>query len=193
MTLHTLILIIVWVWAIILFGGLVFITFLIGRHTIKNNPKYAIILLKNGNNIDDVFKGKLYEESKKGCIYSYNNDNLVFIPSQYNEVYLKNKRLLFVSNTRDLIALPFDRDTPVTTEEATNIIYELCSGHIGADGIRTVKSKKNNNVIFIALVSFIIGAVIVFGITQFQAYNQTKQSTPITQQAKPAQTPIEVK
>ena len=190
MSLQTLVLIILWALALILFGSVVFVTFLLGRHTVRNNPKRAYIFVKNGSNVESPHLGILDEKCKRGVYYGYGK-NKVMVPSSYEEVYYRNRRLIFINHIGKLIAIPFDKDESLDKEASENLIYELCASHIGADSIRALKGTKTANVIIIAIIAFVLGAIIVFGFTQYQ--KATIQPQSIIEIPKPTQPLIEVK
>ena len=194
MTIQTLVLIILILFGIVLFGGLIFVIYLLGKRSIKNNPNKALIFIKNGNNVEKPLKGCFHEESKEGVSYKYGNGKTILIPISYGEVYCMNKRMVFINHIGQLIALPFDKDTHIGSIKSANLIYEICASHVGADGMRALKGKSTASIILVALVAFALGAVIVFVTTQFMDMQQTKQpTTNVTEQQRPTQTPIEVK
>lgn len=173
-----------------LLSGVVVVFYLIGKRSVRNDPNKALILIKNGLNIKQA-KGKLHETAKKGLVYSYDKDKFVIVPKQYHEVFVNCKRLLFIGQIGQLIASPFDNDVPITDEEATNLIYEMCSTHIGADGMRALKGKSTANIIIIAIIAFAIGMVVVLVFNQMQSSRQTV--TTQQQQQQPSQTIIQEK
>lgn len=192
MTLQLLVQIILWSFALVLLFALMLAVFIIGRQTIRNNPKKASIFIKNGSNIELPEIGRLHEKTKEGCSYKY-GENIVMIPQKYEEVYYRNKRMVFVNHIGKLIALPFDKDIALDNEKSENLIYELCSTHIGADSIRALKGTKTVNVIIIALIAFALGAIIVFGFTEYMKSNTQPIANIEVPKEKPTQPIIEVK
>lgn len=190
---NTIIIFILVLWGFILLAALMLILFLLGKHTVKNNPNKAMILILNGNNVDDIFQGKLHTKTKKGYSYKYNNGKSILVPKEYKEVYCKNKRLLFLNHMGQLIASPFDRDIELSPDEKDGLITDLLESHIGSDSIRALRGKGALGTVLVAIIAFILGAVIVFGFTQFQKVSQQKQVTTQQQQQKSSQTPVEVK
>jgi len=192
MTLHTLLIIILWFFAIVLFAGTMLVVFLIGRGTVKNNPKKAYIFIKNGLNVEPPIKGSLSgKPTKKGHKYIYNG-GFVMVPSKYKQVFYKNRRMLFIDKLGQLIALPFDNDTVLDNIQSEELILELIGSHIGSDAIRALRGKQTTSIIIVALIAFALGAIIVFGATQYmKTRTPVKQTTTTQQQNKPV--PIEVK
>lgn len=193
MTLHTLIIIICAVWGFILFGGLLFVTFILGRSTKKNNPNKAYIFIKNGLNVEKPLKGQLHEIVKTGISYKYGENKTIIVPKKYGEAYYCNRRMLLINHIGQLIALPFKGDNELTDDEKVNLIYAICESHVGSDGMKALKGKSQVNIIVVAVISVIIGAILCFGIIQFQKNMATNQTTTQQQMQKPAQSPIEVK
>lgn len=169
MNLHTLALIILWSLSIILFLGTCITIFIIGRRSIKDNPNEALIFVKTGLHISKPIKAKKTDTSKIGSIFSYGK-KIVLIPSSYGEHYHKNKRLIFISREGQLVASPFDTNITLLEDEKENLIYELVSGHIGADAMKALKGSKTINVIIIAVVAFAFGIIAVFSYNYIQSY-----------------------
>lgn len=193
MTVQTLITIILVSFGVIILASLYVLTFILARKTVKNNPKKAIVLIKNGAEIS-VEKGTRVETSGMTDKYKY-SDKVVFVPLKYNVHYLKNKRLIFVNTTGQLISTPFNQTEKISSIERENLIYEFVESHIGSDGMRAIRgTKKTSSIILIAVVAFIIGAVGAFLFGQFQdtMKNQQDNKTQPTQVPNITQ-PIEVK
>ena len=190
MTLQTLLLILIWSFVAVCFIALIFIVYFIGRRSIKDNPDKALVFVKNGNHVSKPFTANLSEKGRSGHSFLYKN-KVVMIPASYGEVFHNNKRMLFINNLGQIVTSPFAGDTPLSDDERDGLIYELCAGHVGADGMRALKGVKSMNVIIIAIVAFFVGALLVFGITQYQT--NMGQNTPQQQQQQQQQRPIEVK
>lgn len=189
MTLHTLLLIILWFIIAVLFIAIIVLTFIWGRSTIKDDSSKALVLVKTGSHISQVIKAKVSERSNKGHSFMYKN-KVVFVPATYEEIYIRNKRMIFINRAGQLIASPFSNDISLSTDERDSLIYELVSSHIGADAVRNMKGKTSTNIIVIAIVAFIVGALVVYGFNYYQdtvSQRQTKTQQPTIQQ------PIEVR
>jgi len=185
MTLHTLLIILLWAFSIVFLFGLILITFLIGRSTIKDNPDKALIYVRNGLHVDKPIKAIRKGKSNRGVSYKYGK-NTVFVPSTYAEVYHHNRRMVFLNKIGQVIALPFSVDVTLNSDEKSDLIYELIESHIGADSIRALKGKSNLSIIMVALIAFAIGAIAVYGILQFQStMNQKAPVTPTPASAAP--------
>lgn len=177
---------IVWV------GAAFFIIFRIGKFTVKNNPDRALIYIKNGLNIDKVFKGKMHQETNEGYSYAYNNGNIIIVPKSYKEVYFKNNRMIFASEIGQIIATPFENDITLDEKEKASLIYAICSSHVGSDGIKALRGRPAKlSIIMVAVIAFIVGAVATVGFNKFQEY-QAQQPTAIEQPVN-KNTPVEVK
>ena len=176
------------------FGGVfvlasLLFAYIYGRHTIKDNPTEALIFVKTGLHINRPIKAKISEKNNKGYSFMY-KDKVVF----YDEIYYKQKRMFFINRVGQLIATPFNQDVELANDEKESLIYELCSSHIGADGMRALKGKNTVNIVIVAFVAFIIGVIAVFGWNYIQSSlvvspNTTQQSKP----TQPSQTPIQIK
>lgn len=72
-------------------------------------------------------------------------------------------------------------------DEREALIYEMCTSHIGADGMRALKGKSASNIIIVGIISLIVGAVLMYGILQFMdaQKNQAPATQPTTQQTTP--------
>lgn len=187
--------IIVFLSAVLTVAILIF-TYLHGRKSVRDDPNKGLIFIKTGKSIAYPLKAKLSEIGKKGSSYIYKctyGGSVVMLPKSYGEYYYHNKRMIFITHLGQLIASPFDTDIPLTEEESKSLIYELCSSHIGADGIRALKGKQSA-IILIAIIAFAVGVVAMFGFNQFQTTMQNRQNTETQQQIQvPNQIPVEVK
>jgi hypothetical protein len=158
------------IWFVIIFFSLLFVStafllvFLLGRKTVKNNIKNAIVLVKLGNDLQG-FKGKLHgNPSKLGYRYNYNdNKNIVLVPKKYKELYHKNRRMIFLNGIGELVSVPFDDKEKLSDKERNELIYELLESHIGSDIVRAMNGKTTMNIWIIAVIAFIVGVVLVFG------------------------------
>lgn len=193
---HTIITIIVWEFAIVFLAAIIFFAFLYGRSTIKDNPKKAYIFLATGRHISLPIKGDMIgKPTKAGTRYKYANNEIIFVPTNYGEKYIKCRRAIFISRYGQLIASPFDDDVSLSEDEKNDLIYDICESHIGSDVMRFIKGKGAVSIIIVAIIAFVIGAAIVIGFTQFQKVNQQKmqQQPAQTQPVQPNPNIIEVK
>lgn len=200
MSLYVIVLILLWLFVAVGIAGLLLLIFLYGRHTVRDNPKKALIYIKNGNVVGSPFIGTLNgKPTKKGCKFSYGKDKIVLVPAKYHEVYHKNKRMIFLSRVGQLIASPFANDSKLSENEKEELIYELVSSHIGADSIKALQGHSNLNIIFIAIIAFVFGILAVVGYTYMQKQMTVQPNTSITDTTtKPSSqeikiTPVEVK
>lgn len=192
MTLHTLILIILWTLGVILFGGVLLVTFLIGKETTKENPNKALVLVKTGSHINRTFKAKIKTQANKGRCFAYDN-KFVLLPSTYEEIYFKNKRLIFINRAGQLIASPFANDVLQTDTEKEDLIYAVIESHIGSDSIKALHGKQTVNIIVVAVIAFAIGILAIYGFNYAKEYMAQQQTAPTQQQTAPTQQPIEVR
>ena len=193
MTLSTLITILLWSFIIIFTVGIFLVSYLLGKHSIKDNPNQALIFVKTGSSVGKPRKAILHETSKKGCCYRFKyNNKFIFVPTEYEEIYYCNKRMLFISKQGQIVASPFATDVQLKDEASENLIYELCASHVGADGMRALKGKSTTSVIIVAVIALIIGIIGTFGFIQLQDVmaKQALQQQPKIQQLPP---PVEVK
>ncbi len=180
MTLQTLVSIILWFFAIAITAGLLVAIFFIGRSTVKNDIRKAKIMVSIGEE-SPVYKGILTDVSKRGCVYSYNQggkDKKIFVSYKHEVRFNNHKRLLFLNSIGQLIASPFNDDVVLSDDEKNDLIYELVSSHIGADGVRALKGKSLPNVILIGIIAFILGIIVVFGYNYFNQSIALQQTTP---------------
>jgi len=172
-----------WILVAVFFIATLILAFVYGKSTIKDKPRQALVFVKTGLHINKPYKAKLKVSSKRGVIYKFeHHKKIVFIPADYGEYYYCNKRMIFLNRLGQLIASPFNKDKSLADTEKEDLIYELVESHVGADGMRALKGTKAGNVILIAVVAFIVGAVAVYGFTTFQDTIAVKQSPPTQQQ-----------
>ena len=192
MTLQTLVWIIIWFFALLFIAGTILITFFLGRFSVKDKPNEAAIFVKTGLHIQKPVKGKLQHTGKNGISFIYSKNKIVFVPSTYKENYYHNRRIIFVNHKGQLIASPIIGDVAFSDTEKEDLIYEMCSTHIGADGMKALKGKSTPQVIIIALVAFVIGVAAILGFNAFQDQIAKRQNNTPTQQT-PIRIPQEVK
>lgn len=193
MDLRTFIIIILWLWGVCFLVSIFIITYLLGRFSIKDNPQKALVFVKTGRHISNPFKANMKgKPSRKGTRYKY-GDNIVLVPTSYGDYYYRNKRLIYINRVGQIVALPFDDDTKLADDEKNELIYELVESHIGADAMRELKGHSAMNVIIIAVVSFILGAIIIFGAIQFQKVMEQNKAQQAIQTEQLLPTPIQVK
>lgn len=188
---HPLILFVIIFFSTIFVIGLFVATWFISKSRVKNKPENAIVLVKSGQEILP-YKGKQNgKPSNKATRYDYNKDNFVLVPNKYNPDFIKNKRLIFVSRQGQVVASPFDKVQSLTSTEREKLIYEFVESKIGGEAIREIKGKSAVNVIFIAVVAFVVGIACVFLFNFVRDnYGQTEQSVQteqpkITEEYKP--------
>lgn len=165
---------------VLLVIGLFIIVYALGRMSIKDNSQQAFIFCKTGLHIGKPIKAKLDATTNKGSSFVYNN-SVLFVPKDYSEVYYKQRRMLFVNRKGQLIASPFGKDLPINEAEKETLIYELVASHIGADGMRALRSKQSLSLIIVAAAAFIIGIVGTFAVVKFQETRQQQQVQQVQQ------------
>lgn len=176
MSMYTFVLIILWFFVACFIIALLTLVFFYGRSTVKDNPKRALIYVKHGNHVSKPIKGKMIGmPTAKGYRYNYGK-NTVLVPSDYKELYLAGKRLVFVNYIGQLIASPFIDDKQLSANERDELIYEICESHIGADGMRALKGNGLPNTMTIIVIAIVICALVVFGYNYMQ-----KSMTPTSQ------------
>lgn len=190
---NTLIWVIIWFWLLLLIAGIILTVFLLGQRSVKDKPNEAAVFVKTGIHISKPFKAKLFSSGNTGLGFFYGEKKIVFEPAKYKEHYYHNRRAIFVNHAGQLVASPFTDDVTLSDPEKEDLIYELCSGKIGADGHRAMRGKGMPNSIIIAVVAFVIGIAVVLGFNAFQE-QMAKRQTNVPQQQAPIQIhPQEVK
>lgn len=185
MTLHLLLMILLWSFVVIFTVALLIITYILGRKSIKDNIANGAVFVLTGHSIAKPVKAKLTEATKLGCSYTY-KDKAVFVPYDYREDFYCNHRAIFVNHIGQLIASPFYDDIELSTDEKDNLIYELVTGHIGADGMRALQGKIKVNYIIIGIIIVAIVAMAMFGYNYYQSSSKQQQAQT-TQQQMPSQ------
>ena len=195
MTLQLLVLIFLWSFGVLLLCATFLTLYLLGRHSIRDNPNKALVFIKTGKHVSRPVRASLSgKPSKTGSRFKYGK-NIVFVPTKYDDYFHCCRRMIFVSHVGQLIASPFGNDVELSSDERNELIYELCESHIGSDAMKAIRGKSATNIIVVAIIAFAIGAIIVFGVTQYQAQagltqtNTTQQTVPET----PKEIPQEVK
>lgn len=194
MTLQTLTNIIIFSFCALFFIGGYIVTYIFARHSVWNDDKKAVVFVRTGREVK-AYKGKRKDVTKQGISYIYNK-KAVFVPKHYEDDYYRNMRLIFVNYPGQLIASPFNNQ-PLSDTEKESLIYALIESHIGADSIRALKGKSSYNIIVIAIIAFIIGALLTFGALNLQknsakSLSQTQTPTQTQEQLSP-RIPVEVK
>ena len=189
MTMHTLILIVLWSLATIFTLATLTIVFILGYVSNRDSHNLALVYVKTGLRVGKPYTAKLHTSSKRGTIYKYGN-KAILVPSSYEIVYHNRKRMLFVDRLGQVIASPFGKDKPLSANEREDLIYELIESHIGADGVRALKGKNTLSVILIAIIALVIGVVATFGVIQFQKTMELKQAKT-TQETPAAKIPAD--
>lgn len=189
MTLQILVQIILWFFGIALLFGVILITFLFGKASIKDKPYQGAVFIKTGLHISKPIKAQRGDISSKGSFFMYGKKGLVLVPKSYKENYYCNRRIIFVSHTGQLIASPFQDDITLSSDEKNDLIYELCASHIGSDGMRAMRGKSQVSIMIIAVIAFIIGVSAILGFNAFQEQMAKRQVNPPQQQQEIKITP----
>lgn len=188
MTLHTLLLILLWSLIGILFVAVLILAFIYGRSTIKDHPDQALVLVKTGRHVAKPVKARLVVSSKQGTAYKYDSiKKVVIIPAGYDDIFCRGLRLVFVNRIGQLIASPFDKEdkkifNEMSSVERENLIYDIIESKVGADGMKALKGTSKANTLIIAIVAFAIGAAAVFLFNNFQDMQKQNQVTQQQQQ-----------
>lgn len=166
--------------------GIGLLLFIFGRSTIKDRPNKGAVFVTNGNHIEKPFKADLKETAKNGQMFFYSDKKVVFYPSKYKDYYYCNRKAIFINKVGQLIASPFNQNIDLSDDEKQNLIYELCSSHIGADGMRALRGKSTMSVIIVAIIAFIIGLCVVIGFNAYQdSVSKQQVNQPKIEQQKP--------
>ena len=194
MVLNTLLIIILWSFIGLLIFAVIFLTFLYGRATVKDNPKKAAVFLKTGMHVSKPIKGNMVgKPNQVGTRFNY-LDKTVFVPHKYGDYFHLNRRLVFVNHIGQLVPMPFSDDKTLNTAEKEELIYELCASRIGADSIKALKGKQTMSILIIGIIAFILGVLVVFGYNYMQDTMQQQQQPSPPQQQQPIENrPVEVK
>lgn len=185
MTVYDLLLIILWILVAILCITVLVLTFFYGRYTVKDNPDKAYIFRKTGRHVSKPFRAKrMGKPSRLGTKYKYGN-SFVTVPNTYADVYINQRRMIFVNNIGQIIASPFDTDIELSDKEKEDLLYEMVESHIGSDAMKAIKGKNTMPIIVIIIIAFIIGILAVYGynyiqdaMVQRQAQSQQQQQPP---------------
>lgn len=192
MTLQTLVWIIIWLFILVLVAGIVLVTFLFGRISVKDKPNEAAIFIKTGLHIQKPIVGKSSNTSRNGSSFMYSKNKVVFIPTTYKENYYHNRRMVFINHKGQLIASPIVDDVTLSETEKEDLIYEMCASHIGADGMRALKGKSTASIIIVAFAAFVIGIAVVISYNAFQEQAAKRQANAPQQQIEQP-VPVEVR
>jgi len=180
MTINLLVLILLWTFIIVCLAGLLIIVFVIGKSSVKDNPGEAWVFVKTGTHINKPLKARLSEKGSKGQSFIYNN-KIVMTPRTYKELYHRGKRIIFINRAGQIVASPFNDDVTLDDTEKGNLIYEMCASHVGADGMRALKGNQTMNVIIVAVISLIVGAIATYGVISFMDLQKQKANVANTQ------------
>lgn len=184
MNVHTLLTIILVFFGIIFTATAFILTIILSRKSVKNNPKKATILIKNGAETIG-YKGTFSGLCDKGYRYNYDKDKFVAVPIRYEPIFHRNRRLLFLNNINQVIVNPFGKDVELNPDEKSDLLYALVSGQIGAEAVKAIRGKTTVNIWVIAIIAFVIGAIAILGYNYMSknVINQpgTTQTSNVTQ------------
>lgn len=169
----------------VILGLAVFLIYMFGRKSARNNPTKATIIQLVGHEAL-AYRGVQYgEPTKNGTIFQYGKGKFITWPKSYKNIYHKSKLMIFVNHRNQLVASPFDKDVELSSDEKNDLIYELVAGHIGADGMRALRGHSGGNMILIGIVCLIVGALLSYGanyvINMKAEKDATAQTPAITQ------------
>ncbi|OGM08555.1 hypothetical protein A2Z67_01800 [Candidatus Woesebacteria bacterium RBG_13_36_22] len=179
---------------ILLLGGLYLFFYLMGRRSVRNNADKALVYVATGKNVENPYKADIIAKTGLGTCFQF-KEKFVAIPSSYSEIFHRQRRMIFVSRTGQLIASPFNTDAIISREEKDSILQALIEANIGAGVVKALKGRgmKAFQVIIIAVIAFAIGAIGVYALTQYQKVQTPKTDIPQQQNIPKPQIPIEVK
>ena len=192
MTIQVLINILLISFAVIMFFGILILVYILGKVSIKDNPKKGYVFVKTGSHVNKPFKAEIHKRARTGESFKY-GDSVVIIPKIYQRLYYRNRRMIFVEHLGQLIASPFENEVPISPKDAEDLIYDICESHVGSDGMRALKGKSAINIVIVGVIAFVVGAALVFGFVKFQeiqAQRALQSDTSIEQELQP---PVEVK
>lgn len=166
MTLQTLVTIILIFFAILFFVAFLIITFFFGRQSVQDKADKGAVFVKTGLHVKG-YKAKRCGQDKGGDAFIFGKNEYIFVPDTYKKRYFNDRRLIFINNVGELIASPFDDDKPLNDTQKTDLVYEICASHVGADGMRAMKGYTKMSFLYL-IIAFIIGAGMVLGYQSFQ-------------------------
>ena len=189
MSTQTLAWVILWILIILILVASFVIAYIYGKVSVKDKNNEAWVFVKTGLHVNKPLRAKISETASKGLSFIYNK-KVVMLPSTYKEHYYRNKRMVFVNHKGQLIASPIADDVALSESEKESLIYEMCSCHVGSDGMKALKGKSTTSVIVIALAAFVIGIAAVIGFNAFQQQMAKRQGNVPQQQLEQ---PVEVR
>lgn len=191
MNLQTIVIILASIYGLVLLAGFLFVVFLFGRLSVKNDPRKALVYIISGSQMSRPKAGKMAgNPTKLGCKYIYGN-NTVFVPASYREYYYQGKRIIYLTRLGQLIATPFSAKETLSDDEKNELIYELVSSHIGADSMRALQGKFNLNIVMIIVIVIIVSLLAAFGYNYMKGTMVANQVSTQEQKQEIKVVPIE--
>lgn len=191
MTILTLIWIIIILFSIAILTGLTRLVYQKGKDSTQENPEKGIIFTLNGRHLEKPQKAKLIRRSSKATHYSYNNKNSVLVPNVYQEIYYRDRRLIFMANKGRLISNDFSNEITLSDTEKETLIKEILKADIGGGAIRAIQSTHPIALnIVMVIIALAIGAIGTYGFIQVQK-QMALNNQPQTQQSQQSQPKIQ--
>ncbi len=178
MSLYTFALILLWAFVVVFIIALIIITFVLGRHSIKDNPTKAYIFRKTGRHISKPIKGEMIGKPvSRGSKFKYGK-HIVLVPISYADNYFCQRRMIFINRAGQVIASPFTDDTKLADKENEELIYEVIEGHIGSDAIKALKGKNVVPSLLIIIIAFAMGILALTAFNYIRA-SYLEQLAPV--------------
>lgn len=178
-------------WFIAMLVGTSILIYQRGKSSTQENPQKGIIFMLNGRHLEKPQKAKLVKRTSRASHYTYNDKNSVLVPVKYQEIYYRDRRLIFIANKGRLISNDLSGEKELDNSEKETLIKEVLKADIGGGAIRAIQATHPLALnIIMVVVALIIGATGTYGFIQIQkqmALNsqqqtQSQQSQPKIQQ-----------
>lgn len=177
------------IWSIALLAGIAFLIYQRGKSSTQENPNKGIIFTLNGKHLEKPKKAKFIEKSSKGLCFAYGKNDLVLVPIKYEEIYYRDRRLIFINNKGRLISDVFGTNgTNISDAEKETLIKEMLKANIGGGAVQAIKSTHPLAInIVMVVIALVVGVIGTYGFIQFQkqiGLNNQQQSQQIQPEIK---------
>jgi hypothetical protein len=156
----------------------------------EKNPDKCYIFPYVEHTLNKPIKGSKAEKTDNGIRYKYKR-KLIDVPITYPIIWFKKRRIFFIDINNDLITR-FDnplRGFKLTSGDKDDLQFELGTSNLITQAIRAFKGKNDAMLMIIAIIIFIVGGIIGYGVCKVT----TQPKTIIQQQIiPPAQSPIQI-
>jgi len=149
--------------------------------TEERNPNNCYVFPYYENTLNKPIKGIKLEKTSNGIRYKYKN-NIIDIPITYPVIWHKKRRTLFINSNRELIT-KFDNGTKnfnFTADNLDDLQFELGTTNLITQAIKSMKGGNDIVMIIIAIVIFVVGAVIGYGVGKMTTKSINNQSIVTT-------------